>query len=80
MLDVSLPSCSPFAWPFASRLPDVSLPSCSPFAWPFASRLPDVCLAFRLAALLRPPLLPALRRASSCPGESVLGSLQMPSA
>lgn len=73
-----------FAWLSPSNLLDgllpVSLPFCSPFAWLFSGKSPDVCLAFWLAALRRPPLLPALRRASRCSSVSVFGSLHMPSA
>lgn len=76
--------CHVFAWLSPSNLLDgllpVSLPFCSPFAWLFSGKSPDVCLAFWLAALRRPPLLPALRRASRCSSVSVFGSLHMPSA
>lgn len=72
--------CHVFAWLSPSNLLEGLLPFCSPFAWLFSGKSPDVCLAFWLAALRRPPLLPAFRRASRCSSVSTRGSLQMPSA
>lgn len=84
IIGIGIGLCHVFAWLSSSNLLDgllpVSLPFCSPFAWLFSGKSPDVCLAFWLAALRRPPLLPALRRASRCSSVSVFGSLHIPSA
>ena len=83
-IGIGIGLCHVFAWLSSSNLLDgllpVSLLFCSPFAWLFSGKSPDVCLAFWLAALRRPPLLPALRRASRCSSVNTRGSLQMPSA